>query len=251
MTERELQEKLRTERLAQLGSVLAGFAHEIRNPLSTIGLNLQLVKEDFVDAESSRDRRTFKRLSVVEGEVKRLQTILEEFLGFVRSPAPQADWVHINKLLQALSDLSTPEMKTKGVSLKFFPGSKVERVPVDADQFRAAVVNLLRNALDACAPGDEVLLSSRRLQGEVIVQVTDTGAGMTEAVLRDVFTPYFSTKKDGTGLGLAMVQRTVEEHGGKLEVSSEAGRGTQFTIRLPAPESSLPDTATGGQEIEP
>ncbi len=234
MSKDDPQAQQRTERLAQLGSVIAGFAHEIRNPLSTIGLNLQLVLEDFADAEGSRDRRTVKRLGVVQSEVQRLQSILEEFLGFVRSPAPRRTAVRINELLQRLVDLWTPQMARHGVVLKFFPGSGVPELAADAEQLQAAVVNLLRNALDACSAGDEVLLSSRRESDGALLQVTDTGSGMSADVLRDAFTPYFSTKKTGTGLGLAMVRRTTEEHGGTLDVSSEPGKGTQFSIRLPA-----------------
>lgn len=233
MTEADDQARLRTERLAELGSVFAGFAHEIRNPLSTIGLNLQLVLEEYEDAESSRERRTAKRLDVVQGEVKRLEAILEEFLGFVRRPAPRRAATDLNRLLQALVDLSTPELAQKGVALKFFPGPSVGTLPVDADQLRAAVVNLLRNAKDACSAGDEVLVSARRRPDGVVIQVTDTGPGMPPEIVDKAFRPYFSTKQGGTGLGLAMVQRTVTEHGGHLELSSEPGKGTQFSLYLP------------------
>jgi signal transduction histidine kinase len=228
-------EEPRTEHLAQLGGLLAGFAHEIRNPLSTIGLNLQLVLEDFKGAESPRDRRTHKRLTVVQGEVKRLQTIVEGFLGFVRTPRPQRRAVELNSLLQTLVELATPEMRELGITLKFFPGPAVGSVELDPDQIRAVIVNLLRNAKEACHSGDEIIVSTRRTGEIVDTQVIDTGEGMEPAVVERAFTPYFSTKKGGTGLGLALARRIADEHGGTLTVSSELGRGTQFTLRLPAP----------------
>ena len=233
MTQHQKDERPRTEHLAQLGSLLAGFAHEIRNPLSTIGLNLQLVKEDFADAESARDRRTYKRLSTVENEVKRLQAILEEFLGYVRTPSPRRRDCELNELLQSLVEFHTPEMRAAGISLVFFPGKSVGRVALDPDQFRAVIVNLLRNARDACQSGGEVMVSSRRDDDGVAVQITDTGAGMEPAVVDRAFQPYFSTKKGGTGLGLSLARRIVEEHGGTMTLSSEPGKGTQFTLRLP------------------
>ena len=106
MTQEDRKERARTEHLAQLGGLLAAFAHEIRNPLSTIRLNLQLVKEDYADADTSRDRRTYKRLTVVESEVKRLQSIVEEFLGFVRTPLPKRRLVDVNSLLQGLIEFN-------------------------------------------------------------------------------------------------------------------------------------------------
>jgi two-component system sensor histidine kinase HydH len=247
MTEDEAQQRHHIERLAQLGSLFAGFAHEIRNPLSTIGLNLQLVQEDFTGAESTRERRTYTRLSVVQGEVKRLQTILDEFLGFVRWPAPQRRDTDLNRLLRSVTDLSTPELKEQGITLKFFAGTAVGEVLVDADQIRAAAVNLLRNAKEACASGDEILLSTKRVGDEVLIQVTDTGPGMSRDVVENAFTPYFSTKKGGTGLGLAIAKRTLEEHGGRLELSSELGKGTQFTLRLPVVADCLGDQAGAGE----
>ena len=245
MTEDEARERDRTERLAQLGTLFAGFAHEVRNPLSTIGLNLQLVKEDFAEAESTRDRRTHKRLTVVQQEVKRLQEILEEFLGFVRAPTPKRRLVELNPLLRGLVDFTGPEAEGKGIGLRFYPGAEVGTVSVDPDLLKAAIVNQLRNAQEACSDGDEIMVSSKVRGDAVLIQVTDTGPGMPEDVRERAFTPYFSTKKSGTGLGLAMVRRTVEEHGGSLEMSSEPGRGTQFTIRLPLPEAAA---AAGGED---
>jgi signal transduction histidine kinase len=234
MNEPDSDDAQRTARLAQLGTLFAGFAHEIRNPLSTISLNLQLVMEELAGAEGSRERRTYKRLWVVESEVKRLQAIVEEFLGYVRWPAPRKQPVDLNRLLRSLGELFAPELEARGIAMKVFPGAAVGEVSVDPDHIRAAIVNLLRNAKDACSRGDEVLLSSKRAGDEVLVQVTDTGPGMTKELAERAFTPYFSTKKGGTGLGLAIARRTLEEHGGRLELSSEPGRGTQFTLRLPA-----------------
>ena len=227
--------RIRTQRLAQLGTLLAGFAHEVRNPLSTIGLNLQLVLEEFRDPETPRDKRTQKRLATVEAEVRRLQKILEEFLGFARAPEPKLEPVDLNARLQALVEFQEPEMRDLGISLRFYPGTGVGIVPVDWDHLQAAVVNLLRNAKDATPAGGDILVSTVRDGGHVTLRVTDTGAGIPPDVQPRVFEPYFSTKRTGTGLGLPTVRRVVEEHGGTLSLQSEVGKGTQFSLRLPAP----------------
>lgn len=231
----DVQRRALSEQMARFGDVLAGFAHEVRNPLSTIGLNLQLIREDFVDAESARDRRTHKRLSVVEAEVRRLQEILEEFLRYARLPGVQTAPTDLNALLRAVVEFTAPELAERGVSLRLYPGADVGLPPLDQNQIRAALVNLLRNAAEACGPGSEVILSSRRDGHRVLIHVIDTGAGMTPEVLDRIFKPYFSTKKAGTGLGLPMVKRIVEQHGGFVAANSEPGRGTQFTLHLPAP----------------
>lgn len=228
----ERQARIRTQRLAELGALLAGFAHEVRNPLSTIGLNLQLVLEDFRDAETTRDKRTQKRISTVEAEVRRLQKILEEFLSFARTPEPKLAPVELDQRLQAVVDFHAPTLQERGVSLRFYPGG-VGKVPADWDHLQAAVVNLLRNAGESTPPGGQVLVSSLRDGDDVVVRVTDTGSGIEKDVQPRIFDPYFSTKKTGTGLGLPTVRRVVEEHGGTLTFTSEVGKGTQFTMRWP------------------
>ncbi len=225
--------RIRTQRLAQLGTLLAGFAHEVRNPLSTIGLNLQLVLEDFREPETQRDKRTQKRLATVEGEVRRLQKILEEFLSFARAPEPKLVPIDLNAKVQAIVDFHQPEMREAGLSLRFYPGAAIGSVPADWDHLQAAIVNLLRNARDATPPGGEILVSTLREGAIVNLRVTDTGAGIPPEMMGRVFEPYFSTKRAGTGLGLPTVRRVVEEHGGTLTLQSEPGKGTQFCMRLP------------------
>jgi signal transduction histidine kinase len=229
--------RIRLERLAQLGALLAGFAHEVRNPLSTIGLNLQLVLEDCDEPETPRDKRVHKRLSTVQGEVRRLQTILEEFLKFARAPEPKLAPVDLNRRLHEIVDFHQPEMKERGVSLRFYPGSGVGEVPLDWDYMRAAIVNLLQNARDATPEGGEILVSTSRQGEDVLVRVTDTGSGIAPEVQDRVLDPYFSTKKSGTGLGLAMVRRVAAEHGGEMSMQTDVGKGTQFTLTLPYGQS--------------
>lgn len=237
-------QKIRTQRLAQLGTLLAGFAHEVRNPLSTIGLNLQLVLEDFQEPETARDKRTQKRLSAVEGEVRRLQTILEEFLKHARAPEPKLRAVNLNEKLQALIDFHELEMKSVDLSMRFYPGREVAEVWCDWDLVQAAVVNLMRNAKEATPSGGQIFVSTMREQDFVVINVTDTGEGIDLQQIDRVLEPYFSTKKGGTGLGLPTARRVAEDHGGTLTMQSEPGKGTQFSLRLPIRQGDATAEAT-------
>lgn len=234
MDRESTQERIRTRQLARLGALFAGFAHEIRNPLSTIGLNLGLVREEFAEPDTPREKRVHKRLSVVEAQVQRLQNVLDEFLAYVRVPELQPKEIDLHDLLDSLVEFEAPAAAERGISLRLYESSGVGHVPLDSTLFRAVIENLVRNALEICREGDEVMLSAKRLEDEVVLTVTDTGPGMTAEVVAKVFTPFFSTKKTGHGLGLATAQRIVEQHGGSIRVESEPGKGTQFTIRVPA-----------------
>jgi signal transduction histidine kinase len=228
------QARIRTQRLAEIGALLAGFAHEVRNPLSTIGLNLQLVLEEFANAETTRDKRTHKRLVTVQAEVKRLQKILEEFLSFARAPEERPVPIDLNAKLSALVEFHGPSFRERELRLRFYPDAGVAQVSADWDHLQAAVVNLLRNAADATQPGGEVLVSTAREGDDVLIRVTDTGSGIAEEHKARIMEPYFSSKEAGTGLGLPTVRRVIEDHGGTVTFTSEVGRGTQFTLRLPA-----------------
>ncbi len=233
MARKQAQDRSRNQLLERLSGVFAGFAHEVRNPLSTIGLNLSLIHEDFADAETVRDKRTVRRVGVLQAEVKRMQSILDEFLHFVRGPAVTPRPVELNTLLEGLIEFMTPEAEAEQITLRFYPDQDVGLFEVDPDLFRAMIVNLVRNALQACGPGDEILVSTLRQGSELLIRVTDTGPGMDQKTQEDAFKPYYSTKKGGTGLGLPIVRRVVEEHGGTIHLSSEVGKGTQFTLLFP------------------
>lgn len=244
MSRDESGERTRAESLAQLGALFAGFAHEIRNPLSTISLNLQLVEEDLHDAETQRDKRTRKRVQVLKSEVARLQAILDEFLRFARMPELQKEPTDLDAFVRDLVEFHAPEMKSAGIALRSLSEPRLPRVHVDKAQLRAAIVNLLKNAREACSEGDEIIVTVRRdpsatgqgVRG-ITISVADTGPGMPGDVREKAFQPYFSTKRTGTGLGLPTVKRIIEEHGGSITLSSEVGKGTLFTLWLPiAPE---------------
>jgi signal transduction histidine kinase len=223
---------LRAERLAELGALTGGLAHEIKNPLSTVGLNLQLLKED-LDPREPLYTRLVSRLDTVQRETSRLREILDDFLRYAGRIELDRKPVDLNELLEELVDFFAPQAHLQRVQirLKKHPQSVVANV--DAKLVKQAVLNLMINALQAMPEGGELMLSLTIDPRYATIDVIDTGPGIPPDVAEKIFQAYFTTKKGGTGIGLAMAKRIAEEHGGSIAVRSEVGKGSDFSIRLP------------------
>jgi signal transduction histidine kinase len=223
----------RAERLAELGTLTAGLAHEIKNPLSTIQLNLQLLQED-LPVETAVGSRVHARLRTVRQEASRLREILDDFLKYAGNLTLEREIVDLNVLVEEISDFFAPQASVSHVRVHIDRAAEPVRASIDAKLIKQAVLNLMLNATQAMPTGGELMLGTRRDGHHVELIITDTGPGIpTEAAAR-IFEAYYTTKKGGTGLGLPMTRRIVEEHGGKIALNSEPGKGTRFTLRLPA-----------------
>jgi signal transduction histidine kinase len=230
---RELQERVRqTERLANVGTLTGGLAHEIKNPLSTVQLNLQLLKED-LDPKDQSHARIIHRLDTVQREASRLKDILDDFLRFAGKIELQRVPTDLNVLLEELVDFFTPQAQLQRVQLRLKKSDTPLVVPIDVRLVKQAVLNLMINALQAMDDGGELILQAAHNGAAAMIDVIDTGRGISHNDQKRIFDAYYSTKKGGTGLGLAMAKRIAEEHGGSLAVRSEVGKGTDFTVRLP------------------
>lgn len=235
------------ERLAEIGGMTGGLAHEIKNPLSTIGLNVQLLAEGIEEAAVDPDAkgRLVRRLDSLKREVERLRGILQDFLEYAGElrldPAP-AD---LNRLVDELADFFLPQADSCGVRMRPDLAAGPLTVSVDAPRIKQAALNLMLNAVQAMGtpsgngvPRELILRTSRESDADrqpmIALHVIDTGPGIEPDKLPRIFQPYFTTKASGTGLGLPTARRIVEAHGGRLEVHSELGKGTDFVIRLPA-----------------
>ncbi|TVQ52907.1 MAG: two-component sensor histidine kinase [Phycisphaerales bacterium] len=237
------------ERLAELGSMTSGLAHEIKNPLSTIGLNAQLLGEAIEDSELPPDQRERlrRRVDALGREAERLGRILTDFLQFAGRMQLDPQPRNLGELVDELADFFLPQCHRAGVTLRTtMPDESIE-VALDERLFKQALLNLLINAVQAMTPADERIglraeESERRprelmirVEGddeEARVHVTDTGPGIESERLKEIFHPYVSHKRGGTGLGLPTTRRIVEEHGGRLTVHSEPGQGSDFVIHL-------------------
>jgi signal transduction histidine kinase len=228
-----LQRRARqAERLAELGTLTGGLAHEIKNPLSTIQLNLQLLREDLPDGEPF-STRIVNRLTTVQKEASRLRDILDDFLRFAGKMELDRRPLDLNRLLEDMVDFFFPQAQAQRVQLRLRPADGGLVAPVDERMLKQALLNLMINAVHAMPQGGELILSAGRQDGKAVIDVIDTGRGIEPEVLKRIFDAYYSTKKGGHGLGLAISKRIVEEHGGTLAAVSEVGKGTDFRIELP------------------
>jgi signal transduction histidine kinase len=218
---------------AEISQLAGGLAHEIRNPLSTLSLNLDLLLEDFQNPETLRDRRVLHRVERLRHEVARLLAILENFLRFARIQDLKLEPTGLNALIDELRDFSEPQAATKGIVIRTSFAADLPSIPIDRDLFKQALLNLVLNAQHAMPSGGELILTTRLEQPWVVLDVIDTGVGMPEEVCARIFDAFFSTRAEGSGLGLPTARKIVEAHGGSLSVQSEPGKGSQFTIRLP------------------
>jgi len=229
--------------LAFLHRLADGLAHEIKNPLSTMSINLTLLQEDWERAAAARnpgspertprEERSLKRIRTLQSEVNRLDHILEDFLHYARGGEVNRRPEDVPRIVRELLEFVEPEDERAGIRHHVLLPVGLPLVLADEGQMKQAVLNLLVNARQAMPDGGELLVRVERVGNDVAIIITDTGIGMSEEKLEHCFDEYWSDKKGGTGLGLSTARRIVEEHGGRISAISEVGRGTSFTITLP------------------
>jgi len=225
----------RQERLASLGVLTAGVAHEIRNPLAAIKFRIYSVRKSLPPADPANED-----LAIMDGEIQRLDRILKDFLQFARPSEPDRQPVVLSVLLQEVRNLLQDELQRRGLRLEVLPGDSLT-LQADRQQLQQVLINLIQNAAEASESGGVVTLSARaggarrtrNAEPVILVEVADSGRGLDPEVGRRIFDPFFSTKEGGTGLGLPMAARIVEMHGGLLQYASQVGRGSTFTLVLP------------------
>lgn len=231
---RALEEEVRLrERLASLGNLAAGVAHEVRNPLNAISVGIQRLRRELPPAGAG-ERAEFDRFTeVMQGEVLRLNGIVERFLQLARPAPVHPKACDVASLIADLLALMGPEAAGRNITVRpVIPGPLPARV--DPDQVTQVLHNLIANACQAMPDGGEVTVEAKAGEGGILISVTDGGEGIPAADLGKIFEPYFTTRARGTGLGLAIAHRIVEDHGGRIEVESRVGVGSTFRVRLPA-----------------
>ncbi|MBT3279488.1 MAG: GHKL domain-containing protein [Phycisphaerales bacterium] len=223
------------QQILAISQIVGGLAHEIKNPLSTINLNLNLLAEDLRQFPDDEHRRILRRLAGVQQEAQRMCTTLDDFLRFAGKVELQRAPMDLRDLLGELHDFFLPQAEGANIVLRYSPPAAPLKCNLDVNLIKQAILNLLLNAIQAMEPAGrgELLLGATQRESDVVIEITDTGPGIDAKALETIFTPYFSTKSEGSGLGLPTARRIVHEHGGTIDVQSEPGRGTQFTIILP------------------
>ena len=219
---------------AALAELAGGFIHEIKNHLGTLGLNLQLLAEDFEDPQSQRERRALTRIQKLQAECQRLVDLSNDFLRFARLRDLPLELCSLAKVIEEMVDFFEPTARAAGIDIKTYLSADLPAVRLNRDMFKQALLNLMLNAEQALTGGGSITVQAILEPGHVCLSLIDTGHGLPPDVLAKVFEPFFSTKSTGSGLGLATTRKIVEAHHGAIDVQSEVGKGTKFTIRLPA-----------------
>ena len=234
---REAERRAReAERLAYLGSLAGGLAHEIKNPLSTLGINVQLLEEDLQRAGEKPGGKHLSRLDVLHREVRRLEEVLDDFLRYARRHELDLKEEDLNEVLGEMLDFMAPEATQTGVRISRGFAPDLRKCRVDAGRLKQGLLNILINAKQAMPRGGELIVRTRNVRGGIEIDFTDTGTGIKPLDLPRIWDVYFSTKERGTGLGLPTARRIVEEHDGRISVHTELGKGTCFTVFLPVKE---------------
>lgn len=232
---RELERaKLSSERAAYRGVVGSGLAHEIRNPLNSMNMNLQMLEEELQGVPGLEGGEHVEMLRSMQGEIKRIKNLIDNFLQYSRPAKPNFEIKDLNDVLTATARFLQADFRQSNIDLTLDLEPLLPSVEFDEGQIRQALLNILGNARHVVQPQGSVWVKSRAsAAGEVVVEIVDTGPGIPADMVDRIFEPFFSKRAGGTGLGLAIARQMVENHAGRLEVESVEGRGTTFRIRLP------------------
>jgi signal transduction histidine kinase len=234
------------DQYAEIARLAGGLAHEIKNPLSTIRLNMQLLAEDVLPEAAGDDhdgepivltapqQRAARRIAAVQRECTRLQDLLDHFLDYAKVRRLELEPRDLNVEIADALDFFEPEAQAEGIEIVPYLDPDLPTVRLDREAFRGALLNLLLNAKQAMPQGGQIVVQTRAVGDRVAVYLTDTGCGIDHQTLGRIFEAFYSTKPGGSGLGLPTTAKLIEGHGGVISVESEVGRGTRFVIELPA-----------------
>ena len=242
--EERQREVVRSERLAAVGKMAAMITHEVRNPLSSIALNTELLQEELGALPSPAEAQELCR--AITHEIDRLTAITEEYLSFARLPKPTLATEQLNDLVTALASFVREELSTRNIELSLQLAAGLPVVRVDAGQVRQCLLNLVRNAAEALRDqggGRVTITTAQPTANDVTIAIHDNGPGIDKEVRARLFDSFFSTKQGGTGLGLPLTLQIVRDHGGEMRVDSEPGHGATFTMPIDGARASTSFTS--------
>jgi signal transduction histidine kinase len=221
----------------ELAELAGRLIHEIKNHLGTLSLNLQILAEDLQKPDTPRERRTGQRVQKLLTECQRLADLSNDFLRFAQVRELNLVPTDLKDIVEEMIDFHGPSAQQKNIEMKSFVPANLPPVSIDRDLFKQAILNLFLNGMQAMPGGGEISIQAESRGGEIALSFIDTGAGIPPEVQAKIFRPFFSTRPGGSGLGLPTTRKIVEAHGGRIEVQSEPGHGTKFTIILPVSQA--------------
>lgn len=228
----QAEDRVESERIDSIMTLAAGVAHEIGNPLNAMGIHLELLRRR-LGGLGKDAAKALESVDVLEAEVRRLDGIVRNFLGAVRPVRPDLAETQLLEVVAASLALLKDQLEQLGVRATVDVGGELPTVLADRGQVQQALFNVLKNALEAMDRGGELTIRARSEDDWVVLEVSDTGVGIPAEKLTRVFDAYYTTKADGSGLGLLIVLRILRAHGGRVDLSSQPGKGTTVTLRFP------------------
>jgi len=228
------------EQYNEIAQLAGALAHEIKNPLSVIRMNIDLLAEDFATEEAPDRRRTLRKIEIVQRQCERLQNLLDDFLKFARLRSLQLTAGSLNEQANRVLEMFAPQAARQGVDIVRYFDADLPSILLDEQTLGSALMNLVKNALESMPDGGRLEIFTRTTRTGVALDLIDTGCGMEESTILHAFEAFYTTKDGGSGLGLPTARKVIEAHGGQINVQSTVGRGTQFTIEFPTPPRLAP-----------
>ncbi|HMO14979.1 MAG TPA: ATP-binding protein [Pirellulaceae bacterium] len=246
--EAELDEGLRLEQVRkqyiELAELAGSLAHEVKNPLSVISINMDLLQEDLERLDSPETRAAMKRVETCQKQCTRLANLLKDFLRFTKLSKIELKASDLNRLVLQILDFFEPQAKQLKIQITRYLHTDLPMMLMEPETLQSAIINLVKNAFEAMPLGGQLVARSRLVRGGIALDLIDTGVGMDSDALIHMFDHFYTQKKDGSGLGLPIAKKIIEAHGGRINVQSEIGRGTQITLEFPTPARLTGESAS-------
>lgn len=220
--------------MSEWSALVGALAHDIKNPLSTMSITLQLLREDWTKEKGPTAMRSVQKIDVLLSETRRLEQMLSNFLKVANHTDVDFAEEDVNAIIEQVIEFMSTELSRRGIVATTQLDRSVPRLMIDKNLIKQAIMNLVKNSMEAMGDAGGVITLQTSVDGDqAVIHVIDTGSGMSPETLHQIFSPYFSTKPNGTGLGLLSVKRIVKQHGGTIAAESALNRGTRFTVKLP------------------
>jgi signal transduction histidine kinase len=234
MDSTEEQDPLRRQ-YHELAELAGSLAHEIKNPLSVIHMNADLLSEELSESDWPGRRRANSKIEMIRQQCQRMENLLRDFLRFARMRDLEMTPGNLNEQVETVLRLYKPQADKSGIDIISYLDPDLPSVLLHSDSIQAALINLVKNALEAMPEGGQFVVRTHAIPGGVALDLIDTGSGMDDTTAIKMFEPFYSTKSGGSGLGLPTARKIIEAHGGRITVQSEVGHGTKFMLEFPTP----------------